>query len=991
MLTTLLFTCYRVLKVVGLTLLGLLLAIWLFSPLFFHWGAQPYLNKHGIEISPESTVRINPFLGKLSVDGLAFDKQQRQVLRLDEFELDIKLSSLFKQQITVERLVINGLEVELDFDQQMQLKQAVGLDLALLNTGTQPTKPDVAAAPKVNPLAVLGDWHFIIEPSVIRNSYIRANQADKALKLGLDMTQIYKVALTKKRANYHIGLDWRLGRSEIGLDAKLQADLVAGQAKINNSLSVYEFNLADFTPWLSPFQAQLPAEQYALITSLQGKLKLALNSQVEVTKLFSTQPEIKLLLKDNSLQLDEFSGQQQAQALGWQKFQFTAKQTELVVKQGKLANAKLAAKLVLNDLQASHPQLRSASFEQLVINDIAAAIQPDGNVTFNANSQLNTVEVQTSNGEQMRLDKLVLHHLGAQRAVAGDIKLDVNADLVGVIASRQLTEQVNIDTLSLQNVQTHLQTDKSLQLGLTPEVSSIVINNPQGELLSIEQLSLQRLNVNVSANQDVLLSAKHFRLDTLQALTPILESISAPQKKLVDADKLQQEASGLSELGTPMLDTPMLDKPMMQVPTITLSAIDVALSQGQIASVDLGELAVNGFQTNLILTPDKQLQHVVRLMPQLQATKSKPAEANPKQPESSSETQADPHTPQANEQDMTLRLAGITLTAPGIIAFQDNSVKPAFQQEYQITQLQVGPINNQQPQTATPLTLMVKNPPFTSVSAKGEFTPFLAKPNVNLTAKVRELELPALSSYIQGALGHEIKTGQFDLDVKLTAKQGKLDGGADVGLRGLALSVANKPNASKSKDVISMPLNLAVGVIKDSDDKIDLSLPISGTTDSPSVDGISSFVKILAKKAIVRAGKKALIETLVPYSNVVTVVMMAGDEVFKLRFNDLIYAAGQTELDQQQKVFADNFVNVLRKKDDAQLKVCAIGTPTDIPAANSKPTEDEIEQIKKVSQQRQQVFKNYVVEQGIASSRLLLCTPELETEKDAKPRLVFKS
>ena len=48
----------------------------------------------------------------------------------------------------------------------------------------------------------------------------------------------------------------------------------------------------------------------------------------------------------------------------------------------------------------------------------------------------------------------------------------------------------------------------------------------------------------------------------------------------------------------------------------------------------------------------------------------------------------------------------------------------------------------------------------------------------------------------------------------------------------------------------------------------------------------------------------------------------------------------------------------------------------------------QIQQLKDIGEQREEALKEYLIKQGnIASSRLLLCAPKIDSSKDALPRM----
>ena len=130
--------------------------------------------------------------------------------------------------------------------------------------------------------------------------------------------------------------------------------------------------------------------------------------------------------------------------------------------------------------------------------------------------------------------------------------------------------------------------------------------------------------------------------------------------------------------------------------------------------------------------------------------------------------------------------------------------------------------------------------------------------------------------------------------------------------------------------------------------------------------------------------------TFVPYANIVSAAMTVGEFALKLRFDDLIYQTKQIEPNDAQKAYLDAFIALMQDKEDTRVNICAISIPADINLAAGVEVTDkkQIHALKDIGQQREEAFKDYMVTNGnIASARLLLCAPKIDSSKDAKPRI----
>jgi hypothetical protein len=343
------------------------------------------------------------------------------------------------------------------------------------------------------------------------------------------------------------------------------------------------------------------------------------------------------------------------------------------------------------------------------------------------------------------------------------------------------------------------------------------------------------------------------------------------------------------------------------------------------------------------------------------------------------------------EPAFTLAINKVSFTDTSHINFTDQSIVPHYERDFNITTFTAGPFDNKKPQQESHFTLKGGSNKYAAFDLSAVAKPFSQKEFYQLKGFFKEVSLPSLSTYISEALKHELKAGQLDVDLDVTVDNADIDGNVILLLRGIELGAANDHEADTVKSQTSMPLNIAIGMLKDSDGNVELDVPLDGSTDDPSF-GMRGFVSLMIKQATMSAAKEYLITTFVPYANVVTVAMSAGDYLLKVRFNDLAFPVKETQLTAEHTEFLTQFSALMTDKPETQLTLCAIATPEDInkPLGVEITDKNDIKKLADFSGQRLETFKEYMVkEKGIASSRLLLCSPKIDSSIGAQPRITF--
>jgi uncharacterized protein involved in outer membrane biogenesis len=114
------------------------------------------------------------------------------------------------------------------------------------------------------------------------------------------------------------------------------------------------------------------------------------------------------------------------------------------------------------------------------------------------------------------------------------------------------------------------------------------------------------------------------------------------------------------------------------------------------------------------------------------------------------------------------------------------------------------------------------------VRVTGFVTPLDVTNNTDLSVVFENVEMPKFSAYTIPFAGREIASGKLDLDLGYEVKERKLAGENKIVLRDFELGdEVDHPGA------MSLPLGLAVALLKDPSGKIDIDLPVRGDLDDP--------------------------------------------------------------------------------------------------------------------------------------------------------------
>ncbi len=403
--------------------------------------------------------------------------------------------------------------------------------------------------------------------------------------------------------------------------------------------------------------------------------------------------------------------------------------------------------------------------------------------------------------------------------------------------------------------------------------------------------------------------------------------------------------------------------------------------------LSIDAITIQGLLTDLKINSDKSILSLV------DTSALTPDEASAKTTKAPSTGSTEGLSQQEAEQEPAIGFAlnKFMIIDDAIILLNDQSVSPTYDQKITIETLQIGPINSLDTDLQSPYELKAKDQSYLKIYANGFVSPFGEALNASLFGNVDELSLPSISPYMKDALGFEMKSGQLDLDLDVKIIDDQIVGDTTIFMRGIEMASADEVEQGTIKEGKAMPLNIALGMLKDDQDNIELTVPLRGDIASPSF-GIESFIGLVLKKAAMSQAKDYLMTTFVPYASVVSVALSGAEYLLKVRFEPLLFETGEVSLTDENQQYLSELVLLMQDKPELQLKTCSVSNYQDLAVAQGTVITTALKsEIKVLGDKRQANLKTYLIEQGIKSSRILYCSPELDTSDTAQSRIELKT
>ncbi|WP_414910998.1 DUF748 domain-containing protein [Pseudomonas sp. IT-P44] len=196
----------------------------------------------------------------------------------------------------------------------------------------------------------------------------------------------------------------------------------------------------------------------------------------------------------------------------------------------------------------------------------------------------------------------------------------------------------------------------------------------------------------------------------------------------------------------------------------------------------------------------------------------------PQPPDSGAKTAA--AKPVSKDKPLGIHIGGIAIN-DGSANFADFSLTPNFATAVQQLNGQIGTIDSRQAKPAT-VDIKGKVDRYAPVTIKGSVNPFDPMARLDIATSFKRVELTTLTPYSGKFAGYRIRKGRLNLDLHYLITKGQLKAENKVVVEQLQLG-----EKVDSPDAVSLPLKLAIALLKDVDGKISIELPVSGDLNNP--------------------------------------------------------------------------------------------------------------------------------------------------------------
>ncbi|MDO9161477.1 MAG: DUF748 domain-containing protein [Methylococcaceae bacterium] len=212
------------------------------------------------------------------------------------------------------------------------------------------------------------------------------------------------------------------------------------------------------------------------------------------------------------------------------------------------------------------------------------------------------------------------------------------------------------------------------------------------------------------------------------------------------------------------------------------------------------------------------------------------------------------------------------------------------------------------------------------VNVKGEISPYLGDYNVELN--FIGMPMPLISPYMVQFAGYKVEKGKITLGLKYNVSKGLLTASNSILIDQFELG-----EKVDNPDAVSLPLELAVALMKDGDGKIKLDVPITGSLEDPQFS-----ISHLVFDALVNSISKIITS---PFRALASLVGSEAD------LSQIAFESGSAELKPEQQTKLSGLAKALTEKPELSVEIKgAVFQQEDWPSMQDDALYDQLKNIR---------------------------------------------
>lgn len=357
-------------------------------------------------------------------------------------------------------------------------------------------------------------------------------------------------------------------------------------------------------------------------------------------------------------------------------------------------------------------------------------------------------------------------------------------------------------------------------------------------------------------------------------------------------DLLTGTFSGKTDINRLNLRDPLGDGQLLAWDSLNVAGIKGTLKP---LSIHIKEVALSDYLANIQITKDGRI-NLASITNEEEAQEQITEKETTDPPVTSEEITTETTRPD-------IRIDALTLQG-GTVSFVDRSMDNLFSATmYELGGRITGMASDEQMSTDVDLRGQLEN--HSPLTISGQLNPLGEDLFADLTISFKDIDLTPMTPYSGTYIGYVIDKGKLYLDLSYRIEKRKIDASNKVMIDQFTLG-----NTVKSEKATTLPISLAIALLKDTNDEIHLDVPVHGDLDDPDFS-VTGVIFTVIKNLLLKAATS-------PFSLLSSVLGGGGED-----FSGISFASGLTTIDMEQKTKLQGLAGMLAKRPSLTLEISA--------------------------------------------------------------------
>ena len=340
------------------------------------------------------------------------------------------------------------------------------------------------------------------------------------------------------------------------------------------------------------------------------------------------------------------------------------------------------------------------------------------------------------------------------------------------------------------------------------------------------------------------------------------------------------------------------------------------------------------------------------------------------------------NTGTAQSPALLLAIKQINYQTSNALVFEDRSLKIPFSVNLNNTQLIIDNVDTAKPDQPIAMQYSTQYSDHGEITMQGDLKPLAVKPSFDLDGVIKGLDLRDLTAFTGETIGHSVKSGQLNANMDILAEESVLNSKIDLELHHFNLKALSDEDKQELDADFGLPIDTALSLLRDRDNKIELSIPITGDLENPEFN---------PEDAIQKAVSSAVTTAVLLYYTPLGLLLAADgliDLATALNFEPVVYPPGVGDIATVNNQSLEKILTLMNERPGIHVTLCAFTNTQDrlnileetaeIPLEELELNDEQKAALLALGEARAVAIKSYLEEKQIAAERMVICNSEHE-------------